>query len=348
MSEEKAITTERAGTAIGAHGFAPENSKELFEMANFVAKAGICPDALRGKPNDCFVVMATGLEYGFTAMTALSMIHIVKGRPALGYEACLAKMQSHPQCEFIRISHENEGDDRCAVIRTKRKGREENEPIRFSVRDARRAGLYDEQWRDRNGEPSVWVKYTDDQLVAKVVARSKRRDWADMLPGLQVYEDIREVREERNVTPPKPERKSLESDPAVAAIKALSAPLQRISVEFPVREPEVMESGAAVPASGSAVVTTPTAAVASDSDHGLVLEPAAEAPESLRRAIVDRAKQTENPARAATLIEILVRERFGGASGALDGLDMAGLQRAVTMALNCRVDLKGGVAAFGK
>lgn len=349
MSEERATTTERSSTAIGMHGFVPANAKELLDMATFVSKAGICPDALRGKPNDCFVVMATGLEYGFTAMSALSMIHIVKGRPSLGYEACLAKMQSHPLCDFVRISHEGEGDDRCAVIRTKRKGREENEPIRFSVRDARQAGLYDEDWRDRNGEPSVWVKYTDDQLVAKVVARSKRRDWADMLPGLQVYEDVRELREERNVTPPKPARPPLELDPAIAAIKALSAPRERISVELPTRELEIVESEATVNPPSKAQESSTPATVASDSDP--IAEPAPEAPDELRRAIWTRATQTSNAHKAAPLIEALVREKHGRLDGSLEHLGSEdhkdSLDLALTTALNCRVDLKEGRARYG-
>ena len=250
---------------IGDSGLAFADGGQLWQIAGWIAKAGICPADLRGKQADVFMVMSLGLEYGFGGMSALSLIYVVKGRTALGYEACLAKMQSHPDMEYLRIRHEGTGEERCAVVETKRKGRAEaNEPIRFSVADARQAGLYDENWRDRNGEPSVWVKYTDDMLVAKAVARSKRRDWPDILPGLQVREDLEEPRVERNVTP---RRAAPEGpDPAMALLGG-----GPVAVELPVRDFREVIPVLRGPASGDNQYRLPaqeSAAGAPDKDPG--------------------------------------------------------------------------------
>ena len=252
---------------IGDSGLAFADGGQLWQIAGWIAKAGSCPAELRGKQADVFMLMCMGLEYRFGAIAALSLIFMVKGRPSLGYEACLAKMQSHPDMEYLRIRNEGTGEERCAVIQTKRRGRaEDNEPIRFSVADARQAGLYDEKWVDRNGEPSVWVKYTDDMLVAKAVARSKRRDWPDILPGLQVREDLEEPRVERNVTP---RRAAPEGpDPAMALLGG-----GPVAVELPVRDfRDVIPVLRGEPASGDTQIpiagAQESAAGAPDQDPG--------------------------------------------------------------------------------
>lgn len=324
MSEEKAISTERASTPIVGHGFEPQNAQQLMEMAKFVAGAALVPEALRNKPADCFLIMAMGMEYGFGAMQSLQTLHIVKGRVGLPGEACAALIQSHPQCKDFRIWLEGEGEQRTACVQSWRKGREKaNEVVKFSRADAKRAGLSGENWN----------KYPDDMLTWKAVARDKRRNWPDVYSKLQVIEDLEdEPRVVRNVTPPA-ERKPLEQDPAVAAIKALSAPRESVTLEVWTEDEE--PEAATTPPSKVDADTTPAPTAASGSDHGLIVEPAPEAPEELRKAIWTRATQTSNAHAAAPKIEAMIREKFGAD---LSGLSPDIWKRAATMALNCRVD----------
>lgn len=81
------------------------------------------------------------------------------------------------------------GDPNKAMRDADPKGREKpNDPVEFSWTDAERAQL-------TGGEN--WKKYPDDMLLWKAVARDKRRNWADVYPGLQVKEDYEPARDER-------------------------------------------------------------------------------------------------------------------------------------------------------
>ena len=180
----------KTGMEIGASGFVPRGAADLMEMATFVAKSSLVPEALRGKPADCFLVMATGMEYGFPVFQALQMLHVIKGRVTLPGETCAALIQAHPECAHFRVWFEGEGEKLTAWVQSGRKGREMNEAISFSLADARQAGLSGDNWK----------KYPKDMLCWKAVARDKRRNWPDLMPGCTVREDLEELAP-RNVTP---------------------------------------------------------------------------------------------------------------------------------------------------
>jgi hypothetical protein len=182
----------RQEMAIGASGFSPRGAAELMEMAKYVAESSLVPEALRRKPADCFLIMATGMEYGFPVFQALQMLHVIKGKVTLPGETCAALIQAHPDCVHFKVWFEGEGEKLTAWVQSGRKGREMNEPISFSMADAKQAGLSGDNWR----------KYPKDMLCWKAVARDKRRNWPDVMPGCGVREDMEEVAPPRNVTPP--------------------------------------------------------------------------------------------------------------------------------------------------
>jgi hypothetical protein len=181
----------RQDMAISAQGFTPRGATELMEMAKYVAESSLVPEALRRKPADCFLIMATGMEYGFPVFQALQMLHVIKGKVTLPGETCAALIQAHPECVHFRIWFEGEGEKLTAWVQSGRKGREKNEPISFSMADARQAGLSGDNWK----------KYPKDMLCWKAVARDKRRNWPDVMPGCTVKEDLEEpAPQSRNVT----------------------------------------------------------------------------------------------------------------------------------------------------
>lgn len=223
MTQPNALqTAEQKSVAISEHGFAPSNAKELMDIAKFVAASALVPEALRGKPADCFLVMALGREYGFSEMKSLQVFHVIKGRLVIPGETCGELIQSHPECRDYRIWFEGEGDALTAYVQTHRKGREKpNEPTSFSWGEAKAAKLTD---------GDNWRKYPKDMLCWKAVAREKRRNWPDVLPRLQVREDIEEA-PERNITPARERPVAPPLDPARALLGPAPFAVQIESVD---------------------------------------------------------------------------------------------------------------------
>lgn len=230
---------ERKSVAIIDGMLAPADAAQMMAMAEFIARSDLKPKGLK-TAHDVFLVMVYGQAYGYTQAVALQCLHVVKGKVCLSGEAMVGKIQSHPLCKEYQAWSEGEGDERVGVVQSWRKGREKpNREVRFSLQDAIEAGLYDHEWRDSNGEPSVWVKYTKDMLIWKAVSRDKRLNWADVtLPD--VYEDLRELdREpERNITP-KQTRPAPEPGKGSSLIRqALAAPKDKEVFDLPMNERE--------------------------------------------------------------------------------------------------------------
>ncbi len=326
VSDEKALA-ERAPIAFGSQGLELRTIDDMYRFAVAVVKSGLAP---RGydKPEQVMVAVQAGAELGFGPMQSLQSLAVVNGRPTLMVEPALALVLRSGLLAANDHSWDLDGDDRFCAVEMRRKG-----GLRvcrtFSMRDARRAGLLNKK--------GPWTDYPDRMLYNRAMGFALRDLFPDLLRGVGIHEEQTDIRVERNVTPPKPKRAALPADPAVKAIFELAKPVQPVESGAP--------PSSEVPPSSNVSVDAKSASGAPDSDPvELLIEPAPEAPAQLRAAIWNRAQQTPNPAQAATLIEMLVRERFGGGSGSLDGLEGVPLQRAVALALNCRVDLKSGEA----
>lgn len=64
--------------------------QDLARTACTFAYSGLVPDALRGKPNDVFLVLMTGRDLGVSMTTALSLIYPIKGKTTVAPKLRLA------------------------------------------------------------------------------------------------------------------------------------------------------------------------------------------------------------------------------------------------------------------
>lgn len=234
---------------MGNVGFDIANASDLWELAGYIAKSDLKPRGMKTQA-DVFLVMAYGQMYGFDEMEALQKLVVIRGKVGLPAQEMVAKIRAHPLCRSYRLWVEGEGDERSGCCHSWRLGQEQpNDVVRFSIADARRAGLYDEDWRDDYGDPSNWVRYTDDQLIWKAAARDYRRNWPDAYGyRLTPIEELREIaRTERDDDEPQPleTRRAVARPappPASPVLQALAAGEQRIEFELPrAREPELVE-----------------------------------------------------------------------------------------------------------
>ncbi len=188
-------------TTTNRAGFAPATMGEAMEFSKMLAESSMVPRAYQGKPQDIMVCVQWGYELGLAPMQALQNIAVINGKPSVYGDAMMALVQASPVCEGIDEHIENEGTPNpVAVCVAKRKGRN---PViaRFSVEDAKRAGLW--------GKQGPWQAYPKRMLQMRARGFALRDAFPDVLKGLITAEEAADYPDEakpreRDVTPVKP------------------------------------------------------------------------------------------------------------------------------------------------
>lgn len=180
-------------------GFAPATMGEAIEFSKMLAESSMVPRAYQGKPQDIMVCVQWGYELGLAPMQALQNIAVINGKPSVYGDAMAALVQASPVCEGIEETMENEGTPNpTAVCVARRKGRN---PViaKFSVEDAKRAGLW--------GKQGPWTAYPKRMLQMRARGFALRDAFPDVLKGLISAEEASDYPEEakprqiKNVTP---------------------------------------------------------------------------------------------------------------------------------------------------
>lgn len=205
-------------------GFAPATITEAMEFSKMLADSSMVPKQYQGKPQDIMVCVQWGYEIGLAPMQALQNIAVINGKPSVYGDAAMALVQASPVCEGVEEYIEGEGTPNpVAVCVATRKGRK---PViaRFSVEDAKRAGLW--------GKQGPWQAYPKRMLQMRARGFALRDAFPDVLKGLITAEEAQDYPEEakprqaRDITPRNP-------------LDAVAAPA------LPVSDPVVIEAALA-------------------------------------------------------------------------------------------------------
>lgn len=198
-------------------GFAPNTVTEAIQFSEMLANSNMVPKQYMGKPQDIMVCIQWGMEMGLAPMQALQNIAVINGKPSVYGDAMMALVQASPVCDGVEESLEDEGTPNpVAICVAKRKGRA---PVivRFSVEDAKRAGLW--------GKQGPWQAYPKRMLQMRARGFALRDAYPDVLKGLISTEEAQDYPEEtkrppKDITPRNP-------------LDALAAPVQApAAVEF--------------------------------------------------------------------------------------------------------------------
>lgn len=181
-------------------GFAPATMGEAMEFSKMLADSSMVPRAYQGKPQDIMVCVQWGYELGLAPMQALQNIAVINGKPSVYGDAMAALVQASPVCEGIDETFEGvEGTGEfAAVCIARRKGRQPV-TIKFSVNDAKRAGLWNKQ--------GPWTQYPKRMLQMRARGFALRDAFPDVLKGLisaeeaADYPDDAKPRPIKDVTP---------------------------------------------------------------------------------------------------------------------------------------------------
>jgi hypothetical protein len=176
---------------IQHQGFAPANITEAIKFSEMLSKSQMVPKQYQGKPEDILVAVQWGYEVGLAPMQALQNIAVINGKPSVYGDAAMALVLASPVCENIEETIEGEGTENpVAVCTAKRRGRS---PVvaKFSVSDAKRAGLW--------GKQGPWTAYPKRMLAMRARGFALRDAFADVLKGLITAEEAQDYPNDRPI-----------------------------------------------------------------------------------------------------------------------------------------------------
>lgn len=169
--------------------FSPQNLNEALTISKQLATSDLCPKSFGGKPENVLAAIMMGHELGFGVMQSLSNIAVVNGRASVWGEAVSALILNSGICEYLLDSVAGEGKTLAVTIKTKRSGMPEY-VYTYSWADAEKAGLTGKD---------TYQKYPKDMLYWKCLGRVSKRNYADVLKGIAIRENMDEPIETESV-----------------------------------------------------------------------------------------------------------------------------------------------------
>ncbi len=177
MSDQPSTAIVKSQVRQGQYGLQPQNIDEAYRVATAISKSGMCPQSLN-TAEKVFVAMQTGMEAGLSAMAAVRSVVVINGLPSWKGEAALGLIRSRGTNIETGIGGEGESRFGFAKFRIG----DETKEVRFSVADAKQAGLW--------GKGGPWTLYPNDMLVWRAVSRASKRYFSDVLMGLALAEEV--------------------------------------------------------------------------------------------------------------------------------------------------------------
>lgn len=185
----------KTGGALAA--LAPQSLDEAFRLASALAGSGdMVPKHFQDKPQAVMAAIIRGMEIGLAPMQALSNIAVINGRATLWGDAIPALVQRSGH--HVDVDYEGTGDDLTAVATLTRGDTKRQIVRRFSLSDAKRAGLL--------GKQGPWQQYPQRMIAHRARSWAVRDGAADALMGLQIAEEVEDYGPDaaRDVTPAAP------------------------------------------------------------------------------------------------------------------------------------------------
>jgi hypothetical protein len=154
---------------------------DAYRFAKMVAATEFAPKDFRGKPEACLLAIQAGAEVGLSPMQSLQSIAVINGKPSIYGDTALAICKCSVVCEWVRERIEGDGDAMVAICEAKRRGDAEPVVSRFTMADAKRAGLA--------GKSGPWTQYPRRMLQMRARGFALRDAFPDLLRGLVTAEE---------------------------------------------------------------------------------------------------------------------------------------------------------------
>jgi len=156
------------------------STSELWEIAQRVFKAGVCPPDVR-TVEAAFAVMLAGAELGAKPMQALRSVSIVKGKLSLTADFTVALCVRSPVCEWMRCV---ETTPERATYETQRRGHPAPSRLTWTIAQAQAAGLASSQ---------TWRAHPAAMLRARCASALARSVYPDLVAGVYDPDEAAEI-----------------------------------------------------------------------------------------------------------------------------------------------------------
>lgn len=144
-----------------------------------------------GTAEAIWAAIIRGREMGLGALTSLDVIHVIEGKPALHAHLIVARAKALPQCEYFQFV---DGDDTFAEYETKHRANPRPTKLRYTIEDAKRAGVCPESPRPRpvqgRDTRSNWEKRPSEMLRKTAAVQLARLEYPQAALGLYAIEEL--------------------------------------------------------------------------------------------------------------------------------------------------------------
>jgi hypothetical protein len=178
------MSTEISTNTTPTRGLALSTMADAMKFGEMIANSDFAPKDFRGKPASCVLAIQAGAEIGLSPMQAMQSIAVVNGRPSIYGDAALAVVKASPVCEYVTETIEGDGEQMVAICTAKRRGYPAPTISRFSVADAKKAGLW--------GKAGPWTQYSRRMLQMRARGFALRDCFPDVLRGLVTAEEAQD------------------------------------------------------------------------------------------------------------------------------------------------------------
>lgn len=223
------MSTEISTNTAPARGLALATFDDAFRFAKVVAATEFAPKDFRGKPEACLLAIQAGAEVGLSPMQSLQSIAVINGKPSVYGDTALAICKCSPVCEWVRERIEGDGDAMVAICEAKRRGDAEPVVSRFTMADAKRAGLA--------GKAGPWTQYPRRMLQMRARGFALRDAFPDLLHGLITAEEAQDY----PTTPPP--REPVQVRPKFDTVN-LATRVQEMEIGLGPKKPDVPDAPA--------------------------------------------------------------------------------------------------------
>lgn len=161
--------------------FEPEDFSQVWALAHWLQNSQLIPSALRGKPADLLIVIATGRELGLSPMQSLRSLHVVDGKPGMSAELIAARIRSSKVCRYLRLV---ESTDEIATYVTQRVEDDTPTTISFTIEEARSMGL---------AGKDNYRKQAATMLRARCISKTGRAVYQDVMSGVYEIDELNDI-----------------------------------------------------------------------------------------------------------------------------------------------------------
>ena len=206
----------------------PTTLSEAMQFSDVLSKSIMVPREYQGKPANVLVAVQWGMELGLAPMQALQNIAVINGKPSIYGDALLAMVRADHRCLGVKEYLDGETAV-CLITRSHNNGDFEEIERKFSVDDAKRAGLW--------GKQGPWKQYPQRMLQMRARSLAIRDGFPDVIKGLISVEEAQDMPAPMKPVQPQP----APSGPTIAerAMAAIEPPKE--AVEAPQAPPEPVE-----------------------------------------------------------------------------------------------------------